>query len=522
MPLQITWDCQGSENVRDFQTDRLMIGRFGKADIQGLDLSADFNVSRQHAVIEVNNNIVWLTDLGSRFGTQINGHDIRGHGKMRLWPGDTVLIGQTTLRVTLIPDATPDVPVVAVPDANCSLPGVMILKTIKTDRSLTIGKDAAVPATAKCLAMILDLPRQLAAQADRSELLQTIMNRVVEAIPCARRGALLMCDPQQDALLLKAYVSPDEPAVSETLARRALHEKRGFIWRSSVENISQSLLQCQIVTGMYAPLQWQDQVFGVICVDTPVVTDTFREADLEFLIAIGQYAAMTLADQQMRAKLHQSNKLVDRLLANFSPKVRAPLLERASEGKLRPGGVKSEITVLFCDICGFSLQCANMDASDVVDMLNDYFQPMVETIFCHDGTVDKFVGDAVLAVFGSPQADPQHHQNAVRAALAIQQAVQATSRLRAARGDVTCRVRIGLHCGEVFHGFIGTVDRLEFTIIGNAVNRASRYCEGAGEGEVLISPEVFEHVFNLVKADKTTIQTKEGPLTAYRIKELKP
>ena len=260
----------------------------------------------------------------------------------------------------------------------------------------------------------------------------------------------------------------------------------------------------------------------MICVDTPVVTDTFRDADLEFLIAIGQYAAMTLADQQMRAELRQNNKLVDRLLANFSPKVRALLLDQARKGKLRPGGVKSEITLLFCDICDFTRQSARMDARDVVDMLNDYFQPMVETIFRHDGTVDKFVGDAVLGVFGSPDADPQHHQKAVRAALALQQAVQATSQLRSTRGDLTCQVRIGLHCGEVFHGFIGTLDRLEFTVIGSAVNRAYRYCEGAGEGEVLISPDLFEHVFNLIKADKTTIQTKEGPLTAYRVKELKP
>jgi len=518
MPLRITWNCQAVENVRDFDTDKVVIGRFGNADIQGLNLSADVNVSRQHAMIAVRDNVAWLTDLGSRFGTQVNGREIRGQGEWRLWPGDVILLGQTTLRVTVIPNGAPNTPVA---DANPALPAVKILKTIETGRTLSFGQDAGADATAKCLAMVLDLPRQLAAQAGQSELLQIVMDRVVEAIPCARRGALLMRDPKNDSLLLKAYVSVDEPAVSETLARRALQEKRGFIWRSSSGDTSHSLLQFQIVTGMYAPLQWQDQVFGVICVDTPVVTDTFCEADLEFLIAIGQYAAMTLADQQMRVELRQSNKLVERLLANFSPKVRALLLAQAREGKLRPGGVKSEITLLFCDICDFTRQSAKMDARDVVDMLNHYFQPIVETIFHHDGTVDKFVGDAVLAVFGSPEADPQHHQKAVRAALAIQQAVQATSQLRSTRGDVTCQVRIGLHCGEVFHGFIGTVDRLEFTVIGDAVNRASRYCESAREGEVLISADVFQHVFNVIKSDKTTIQTKEGPLTAYRVKELK-
>src|SRR5207247_5442366 len=106
-----------------------------------------------------------------------------------------------------------------------------------------------------------------------------------------------------------------------------------------------------------------------------------------------------------------------RLLANFSPKVRALLLEQAKLGKLRPGGVKSEVSLLFCDICGFTRRAAEMDAHDVVDMLNHYFQLIAAAIFQYDGTVDKFVGDAVLAVFGSPEPDPQHHQNALRAAI---------------------------------------------------------------------------------------------------------
>lgn len=545
MPLRITWSSQAAETVRDFDTDKLLIGRFGNTGAEGLDLSDDPNVSRQHASIEVRDNVAWLTDLGSRFGTQVNCREIRGQGEWRLWPGDVILVGQTTLRVAVIPPVTPAKPVAlaaapapvkpatpvapapavkptVLPDVtDPSPPNVKILQAIETDRARSFSQQDDASATARCLALVLDLPRQLAEQSGRAELLQTIMDRVVEAIPCARRGALLMRDPQNDALLLKAYVSSDEPAVSETLARRALQEKRGFIWRSSPKDSSQSLVQFQIVTGMYAPLQWQDQVFGVICVDTPVATDTFREADLEFLIAIGQYAAMTLADQQMRAALQQNNKLVERLLANFSPKVRSLLLQQAREGKLRPGGVKSEISLVFCDICDFTKLSANMDARDIVDMLNNYFQPIVEALFRHDGTVDKFVGDAVLAVFGSPEPDAQHHAKAVRAALAIQQAVQATSQLRATRGDATCQVRVGVHSGVVIHGFIGTVERLEFTVIGDAVNRASRYCEGADPGEILISPDVFERVFNVVKADKTTIQTKEGPLTAYRLKELK-
>jgi adenylate cyclase len=588
MAIRITLIFQGAESVREFSGDSVMIGRLG-ADAAGLDLSNDPCISRQHAFLQVKNGACWLTDLGSKFGTQVNGREIRAQGEWRLWPEDTVLMGETTLHVAYVPEPKPagptpkaepvarahplasppipvapaaparaisparaPVPVVGSPPtlapppepapdpvsafpvapapalvlapapAPAPLPNLRIVKAIDTKRTLASGQDREGSAAERRLAMLLDLPMQFSAQTGTNELLEIIMNRVIAVIPSARRGALLLRDPQQDVLLLKAYVSGGEPAVSETLARRALSEKHGFIWRAGqAGDNSRSMREFQMVTGMCAPIQWQDRAFGVICVDSPILTDTFGEDDLEFLIAVGQYAGMALAEQQYLADLRRNGKLVDRLLANFSPKVRTVLVEQAHLGKLRPGGAKSEVTVLFCDICGFTKHAAQADAHDVVDMLNQYFQPLVEVIFRHDGTVDKFVGDAVLAVFGSPEPDPQQHQKAVRAAVAMQEAVRTTSQLRAARSEVSCKMRIGLHCGEVFHGFVGGTDRLEFTVIGDAVNRACRFCEAAGEGEILISQDVFQRVFNFVKADKTSIATREGELTAFRVTGLR-
>jgi len=153
-----------------------------------------------------------------------------------------------------------------------------------------------------------------------------------------------------------------------------------------------------------------------------------------------------------------------------------------------------------------------------VDLLNECFASLVEAIFKYDGTVDKYIGDAILAVFGSPEPDPQQHDKAVRAALEMQAAMTDLNETRARRGDVTCQIGIGVHCGEVLHGFIGTAERMEFTVIGDAVNRTSRYCDGAGPGEVLISPEVYELVWRQVEAERTSIPTKhEGDLPAYRV-----
>jgi adenylate cyclase len=521
MPIDVTIAFEGAETKKRFDADSLVIGRL-ESGTTGLDLSSDLCVSRQHAFLQVKGGTCWLTDLGSSYGTQLNGREIRGQGGCRVLPKDRIVIGKTILQVVFVP---PQGAAMGVATDLSVAPGaeVHVRRVIDTNRPSLAAVDHPASPTEKRLALLLDLPSQFGAEPNSDALLQLIMNRVVAVIPHARRGALLLREPERDTLLLKAYVSGDEPAVSETLARRVLEEKRGLMWHcGTTGDPSRSARQHHIINGMYAPIQWQDQVFGVICVDSPQATDSFKDDDLEFLVTIGHYAGMAMSEQRLRAELQRNTRVVERLLANFSSKVRATLLEQARLGKLRPGGTKSEVTILFCDLIGFTQRAAAMDAHDVVDMLNDYFQPLVGVILQHDGTLDKFIGDAVLAVFGSPEADPRHHEKAVRAALAMQQAIQATSKLREARGDATSQVRIGLHCGQVFHGFIGTLERLEFTVIGDAVNRANRYCATAGAGEVMISPDLFQRVFGIVRTEKATVQTKEGELAAYRVKGLKP
>ena len=164
------------------------------------------------------------------------------------------------------------------------------------------------------------------------------------------------------------------------------------------------------------------------------------------------------------------------LLRQFSPQVAERLLRH--RGCLRLGGERSEVTVLCSDVRGFTNLTKDMDPDEVVEMLNAYFARLIPIIFAHNGTVDKYVGDAILAVFGSPEPDVQHHEKAVRAAVGMQAAMREVNTERTARGLTICGIGIGVHCGQVLHGFIGALERMEFTVLGDAVNRAARYCDG--------------------------------------------
>jgi adenylate cyclase len=163
-----------------------------------------------------------------------------------------------------------------------------------------------------------------------------------------------------------------------------------------------------------------------------------------------------------------------------------------------------------------------MQPDEILGTLNEYFGYLVPVIFANHGMIDKFMGDAILAVFGSPEPDPAHHEHAVRAALEMQAVLAWLNATRGARGARICQVGIGIHCGEVVQGFVGTVDRMEFTVIGDVVNRTARYTAGASGEQILISPALHERVWRLVEAEATTIATKhEGDLAAYRVLGLK-
>ncbi len=506
--MRIVYSYKGVVEEEKVFGDDIIVGRLEADSDVDLDLGFDRWVSHRHARIGVKEGQYWIEDLGSRNGTSVNAEDIRGKGSRQLQQGDTIRIGETTIRVKI-----PVEPAQREDRSNITL----VLDAKKPVYSL---EEAPAVDAERRLAILYELPLQFGQEMELDLLLQMIVGRLVEIIPGSARAALILKDPSSGALLLKAHLPSGRPSVSMTLAQRALEQPAGFIWQRAADpSVTQARDSADC--SMYAPLLWKGKALGVVSVDNYLRERVFNDDDLRLLMAVAQQAAMAVANQLLQEELRRESAIKSNLLRQFSPKIAERLLSQ--RGRLRLGGERCEATILCSDIRGFTNLSKNMEPESIVEMLNDYFSGLIPVIFAHDGSVDKFVGDAILSVFGSPEPDPNHYEKALRAAFGMQEKMREFNEARKAQGKVTCNIGIGVHCGEVLHGFIGVLERMGFTVIGDTVNRAARYCEGANPGEVVISPQLYQRVWRIIQdAEPVTIATKDKDrLAAYCVKSLK-
>ena len=501
---------------RQFETDRpeVVVGRLGLGKIPDLDLTPDRSVSRQHARLSLSGDELYVEDLGSGQGTLVGGEQIKGRGRRRAAPEEVIVVGRTRLHVEWRDAGEATNRATAVwSDGPGRITDSVDASSIQVDRW-----EVSSGVTSQRLALLCELPVQLGEQPEIGALLDLLLERVMELLPGAGHAALLLKEAGSDQLLLKAFRPQTRPVVSTTVCQRAMEQMQAVIWSADAgsEDAPPSIADNAIQCTLAAPLVWKGRALGVVTAAICDASARFDRQDLTLFVAAGQYAAAAVANQQLQDKLRRNASALRRLLVTFSPKVRKRLLNEAIAGRLRPGGRQTEVTILCSDIRGYAATSRDMETEDVVDMLNEYFSTLVHCVFQFDGTIDKFVGDSILAVFGSPQRDKQQYEKAVRAAAAMQEAMQRVSAERRGRGQVTCEIGIGVHCGEVLHGFIGSTERMEFTVIGDAVNLTTRYCDAAEPGQILISPALYEHVWRLVETEQTTIPAKhEGELDAY-------
>jgi adenylate cyclase len=279
-----------------------------------------------------------------------------------------------------------------------------------------------------------------------------------------------------------------------------------------------SIVSQGVRSTICAPLFTEAGVHGALYADRLDPFSAFKPDDLELISAVAAQTA--IAVENVRAHERLAKEEVARAnYSRFLPEyVVTQMLENPESFKL--GGVTQTITILFADIRGFTRISEHAEPEKIVDLLNRYFSAMTDIIFAHGGTLDKYLGDGLMALFGAPTTTPKDAANALAAAVAMQRRMISINAELREDGFQEIGIGIGLHTGEVTVGYIGSERRSEYTAIGDAVNTASRLESNAKGGQILVSEATAKAAksrYELTPREAINVKNREQPVPLFDV-----
>ncbi|MGH7663410.1 MAG: adenylate/guanylate cyclase domain-containing protein [Gemmatimonadaceae bacterium] len=524
----------------------MVIGRALNSDIPVLDPT----ISRRHAELSCDASGVEVRDLGSSNGTFLNGARI---DSARMAPGDVVTFGKVAFRLRETTPTPPPMPAAQAADAvagarrqkdarNRSEAGATIVRQLPV-RTSSQGLVAALRASGprrvvddteptmaeselvqQKLTLLLEVSKGLTKAVDLDALLDKIVGFTFQILD-VDRVSIVLTDEHDDLL---PRISRDRRGtdiarmVPTSIARKVIGEKVAILSDNAPEDQrfgGASILMQRVRSAMCAPLiGTESRVLGVLYVDNLTTTHRFTDQDLEFLVAFAGIAAVAIENSQFSERIRHETLVRSNFERYFAPSLAARIA--SSPGAVRLGGEKRAVAVLFSDIRGFTPLSEAMTPDETATLLTEYFTEMVECVFRHGGTLDKFIGDAVMAQWGAPLGSPDDADRALRAAVEMMRELRTLNTKWRAGDRPELEIGIGLTFGEVFAGNIGSERRLEFTVIGDTVNTASRLCSAANGGEILISEEFREALSStngIEERPPLELKGKSHPIPVYRV-----
>src|SRR5258706_634777 len=499
----------------------------------------DFGISRTHARLFADEDGVRIKDLKSKNGTEVTGVPVV---EAPLKDGDRTLLGkfQIAFSKTLEGKVVLDEAKPLSEEAGTIIRSVGELSKLLSDTGQReavglaekkSGPDAHcqdVEKANRILKVLTKVAETLIAVRPVEEVLQQVMDIVFEHIP-ADRGFRMLSDDGSDKLIPMVVKhrnsnSADEGkiSISKTIADRVTKDRVSILTSDAMVDprfgAGDSIRFHGIRSAMCAPLWNKDQVIGIIHVDSPMLTNCFNLNDLDLLTALANYAAVAVERARLNQKIVAEEKKRERLGRFLSPQVTARIIA-TSESQSAALGVpeEREVTVLFADIVGFTTMSEKMSPAAVSLLLNDYFSRMTDIIFKYEGTLDKYIGDAIMAVFGAPLDMPDHCLRAIKAALEMRDQLEAFNADR--KEGPIIRIRIGINSGKAVAGELGGINKKEYTVLGDTVNTASRLESSVAKPMQVV---VGENTYNATKAHfdfrslgPATLKGKERTVEVY-------
>jgi adenylate cyclase len=376
----------------------------------------------------------------------------------------------------------------------------------------------------RILKLLTEIGKTLVTVQPLEQVLARVVDLVFDVLP-AERTFLLLRDAMDQPLTARVMRSrdgsvPTRTTLSRTIVNKVMRERVAMLASDALYDsrldASSSIQAMNIRSFMCAPLWNRNEVIGVLYCDNPR-SKKFTADDLEVFAALCNYAAVAIEQARLSSQLLEETRRRERLQRYHSPGV----VGRILHGAQGDGGFAAQtrdVTVMFCDIVGFTSLCEHVEPQAIGEMLNQFFERMAEVIFEHDGTLDKFIGDAILAVFGAPLDQPDHAIRAVSAALAMRAEL---ARSNAQNPDRPIRMRIAINSGPALTGDIGSPKRREFTVLGDVVNTASRMESSIAEPDQII---ISEHTrrrlhegFTLRPIKSAALRGRDGRLEMFEV-----
>jgi adenylate cyclase len=516
------------------------VGRAKENDI----VLNDRRVSRKHAFITAFGTRFKIIDGHLEEGTlirSVNRLFINGAPQMEAFldDGDIVTIGETSLefkslinpsrRIPVEPEPTPSILEIPAPQVEQTETVIDVPASVNYDDSplgqtqlqisaneimgrqshLSLESAIATPEEikdlrrkAKILELMFEMSKMLGTVFDLKEIFEKATDLIFRGTP-ADRVVALIADETVDGKILDyslhqiAVKARDENlasiteklTLSRTITQKVMRDKVAILSQDARTDEqfqgAESIVLQGVRSTICAPLITEANVHGVVYADRLDPFAAFSSDHLELISAVAAQTAVTVETVKAHRRLARE-EVARANYSRFMPEyVVKQLLNNPNSFRL--GGANQTVTVLFADIRGFTALSENENPEKIVGLLNRYFSAMSEIIFDHGGTLDKYIGDGLMAIFGAPTTTPEDALNAVRAAVAMQKRLLSLNEELGKDGFGQVSVGMGLHTGEATIGYVGSDKRSEYTAIGDTVNLASRLESNAGGGQILIS-----------------------------------
>jgi adenylate cyclase len=502
----------------------------GRAETNDLVLR-ETSVSRKHAVLSPVADGGWqLTDQGSANGVVLNGTVVR---EALLKHNDLMGIGSFSLRFEslesqmLLTHAATNMParltmVMSMKDVAAALQmgksgltpvppsarpsglGISPPKDASAVRELVKSKETAeqrlksLEHENNLLSLLYQVSRALAELVSVGEVVEQVLELALQVEGVERGYAMLLDDKGGFLPAVMRYRDPNLAAqgtqmiLSQSIIQRVLEGGVPLLVQDVRQDprlgSSRSIALSGMQSAMCAPLRSGTKVYGLLYVDNLVKRGMFSQEDLNIFSVIAAQAGLSIERVYTRQEVAQQIIQRSALERFLSPGIAKKIASEAADIQLR--GDTQKLTVMFSDIRGFTSMAEHMTPQQTVDILNDYFTAMTERIFEREGTLDKFLGDGLMCLFGAPFSKGEDAVNAVRTAVDMQHVLLQINR----DFQKPLRMGIGINTGPAVVGYMGASRRMDYTAIGDVVNVASRLTAHAAPEQILISAATREDI----------------------------